>query len=128
MSDIHPMRFVTVNGTIYFRAEDVADYVRGLGKTEETDVRTRLDEAARSLSSPILVRGAKTELKEDGCSLVRYKVRIEGKWELRATFPELALIFKSLTPADRDNVRLLAPGESMNHGDWTITREGLVQS
>ena len=63
MSDIHPMRFVTVNSTIYFRAEDVADYVRGLGKTEETDVRTRLDEAARSLSSPV---GAKTELKKAG--------------------------------------------------------------
>jgi hypothetical protein len=113
MSDIHPMRFVTVNGAIYFRAEDVADYVRGLG----------LDEAARSLSSPVLTRGAKTELKEDGCSLVRYKVRIEGKWELRATFPELALIFTSLTPADKDTIRLLAPSESFKHEDWTITRE-----
>jgi len=42
---------------------------------------------------------------------------------MNATFPMLVETIPSLTPADRDNVRLLAPGESMNHGDWTITRE-----
>lgn len=50
MSDKHPMRFVTVRNVIYYRAEDVADYIRTLGGAEETDVRTRLEQAALALS------------------------------------------------------------------------------
>jgi hypothetical protein len=42
-------RYMRVNGVIYFRAEDVAAYVRSLGSTEETDVRNRLNEAANAL-------------------------------------------------------------------------------
>ena len=44
------MRFVTVKGAVYFRAEDVANFVETLGATEETDVRNRLRQAARNMS------------------------------------------------------------------------------
>lgn len=40
-----------------------------------------------------------------------------------ASFPILVELVPTLTLADRDTVRLLAPGESMTHGKWTITRE-----
>lgn len=44
------VRFVMVRGVSYLRAEDVAEYIRRLGSTEETDVRTRLNEAASNLA------------------------------------------------------------------------------
>ena len=40
------MRYIRANGATYFRAEDVAAYIRSLGATEDTDVRTRLNAAA----------------------------------------------------------------------------------
>ena len=46
------MRYVTLHGVVYYRAEDVAEYVRTLGATEETDVRNRLHEAATHLCTP----------------------------------------------------------------------------
>jgi len=48
--DTSAMRFVTVKGAVYFRAEDVANFVETLGATEETDVRNRLRQAARNMS------------------------------------------------------------------------------
>jgi len=42
-------RVIDVKGAKYLRAEDVAEYVRNLGSTEETDVRNRLDQAAKHL-------------------------------------------------------------------------------
>jgi len=44
------LRYVTVHGVRYLRVDDVAAFVRALGATEETDVRTRLDEAAHNLT------------------------------------------------------------------------------
>lgn len=43
---IDDMRCVNVRGITYFRAEDVAKYIRELGNTEPTDTQKRLDEAA----------------------------------------------------------------------------------
>jgi hypothetical protein len=43
------LRFVEVRGTRYIRAEDVAEYIRELGETEETDVRRRLSLAADNI-------------------------------------------------------------------------------
>jgi hypothetical protein len=43
------LRYVVLRGVRYLRAEDVAAFLRELGSTEETDVRKRLDEAARNL-------------------------------------------------------------------------------
>ena len=40
------MRYVKVKDVTYFRAEDVAKYLRELGDTEPTDTQKRLDEAA----------------------------------------------------------------------------------
>lgn len=42
---------VTVKGRIFLNAKDVADYIRELAATEETDVRGRLNEAAQRLES-----------------------------------------------------------------------------
>ena len=43
------LRVVTVRGVAYLRAEDVADYLRNLAATEETDTRRRLMTAAENL-------------------------------------------------------------------------------
>jgi len=40
------VRTVTVRDVKYIRAEDVAEYLRELAATEETDVRERLEQAA----------------------------------------------------------------------------------
>lgn len=49
MSTPFPFRFVEVRGVRYLRLDDVAAFLHALGSTEETDVRNRLDEAARLL-------------------------------------------------------------------------------
>jgi hypothetical protein len=46
------MRYVKTKDAVYFRAEDVAALLRELGATEETDVRNRLEEAARNVEKP----------------------------------------------------------------------------
>lgn len=45
-----PFRYVDVRGARYLRVEDVATFLRELGGSEETDVRNRLDEAARNIT------------------------------------------------------------------------------
>jgi hypothetical protein len=45
-----PFRFVEIRGVRYLRIDDVAAFVRELGSAEETDVRKRLDEAARQIT------------------------------------------------------------------------------
>ena len=44
-----PLRFVDVRGVRYLRLDDVAAFIRELGGGEETDVRSRLNEAADNL-------------------------------------------------------------------------------
>lgn len=44
-------RFVVVRGVRYLRIDDVAAFVRELGGGEETDVRSRLNEAADNLTA-----------------------------------------------------------------------------
>lgn len=44
------VRFVRFEGITYLRAEDVAAYLREVAGAEETDVRNRLNEAARNLT------------------------------------------------------------------------------
>jgi len=44
---MYGIRFVKTNGSIYLRQEDVASYLRELAGAEETDTRSRLEEAAR---------------------------------------------------------------------------------
>lgn len=46
-----PFRFVEVRGERYLRFDDVAAFLRELGGSEETDVRNRLDEAARRITA-----------------------------------------------------------------------------
>lgn len=47
------IRFVVLSGgKKYLRAEDVAAFIREIGGAEETDVRNRLEEAARKLETP----------------------------------------------------------------------------
>jgi hypothetical protein len=65
---------------------------------------------------------AERELR-GGETLVRYTVRIGEIDSMPMTFPQLSVAIRSLTPADCDTVRLLAPGESMEHFGWAITRE-----
>lgn len=43
------MRFIEVRGVRYLHAEDVVEFIAELGATEETDVRNRLNEAARNI-------------------------------------------------------------------------------
>lgn len=43
------IRFVVVRGVKYLRLEDVQEYLRTLGNTEEVDVRQRLNVAAQNL-------------------------------------------------------------------------------
>jgi hypothetical protein len=43
-------RFVKIRGVRYLRLDDVATFLRELGSAEETDVRNRLDEAARRIT------------------------------------------------------------------------------
>jgi hypothetical protein len=56
-SDIHyqgnvmNVKFVVVDGVKYLKAEDVAELLMELGATEETDVRTRIEELSVSLTS-----------------------------------------------------------------------------
>jgi hypothetical protein len=45
-----PFRFVEVRGVQYLRLDDVATFLRELGGTEETDVRNRIEEAARRIT------------------------------------------------------------------------------
>lgn len=45
------LRFIKIKDVIYFRAEDVASYIRELASTEETDVRKRLNLAALKLQN-----------------------------------------------------------------------------
>ena len=45
-----PFRFVEVRGARYLRLDDVVAFIRELGSSEETDVRTRFDEAARRIA------------------------------------------------------------------------------
>lgn len=51
------IRYMTLLGARYLHAEDVASFIRKLAATEETDVRTRLEQAATNL-----VAGKKMEL------------------------------------------------------------------
>jgi hypothetical protein len=50
-------RTVTVRGVVYLRAEDVAEHLRELGATEETDTRRRLNEAAENVRKLSTQRG-----------------------------------------------------------------------
>jgi hypothetical protein len=43
------LRFVDIRDVRYLRLEDVAAFIRELGGGEETDVRHRLDQAAKTL-------------------------------------------------------------------------------
>lgn len=43
------MRFHNTMGVTYIRKEDVVNYIRELASYEETDVRWRLEEAARNI-------------------------------------------------------------------------------
>jgi hypothetical protein len=43
------LRFVDVRDARYLRIEDVSAFIRELGGGEETDVRHRLDQAAKNL-------------------------------------------------------------------------------
>lgn len=43
------IRFVVVRGVRYLRVDDVADYIRELGGSEETNVRNRLEQATTEL-------------------------------------------------------------------------------
>lgn len=45
-----PFRFVELRGVRYLRLEDVAEFLRTLGSSEDTDVRSRLDAAAARIS------------------------------------------------------------------------------
>lgn len=49
-SDQKNVRFITYQGNIYLRKEDIIEYIRELGSTEETDVRERLLQAALNLN------------------------------------------------------------------------------
>jgi hypothetical protein len=42
-------RFVVVKDKTYLRLEDVVQFIIEIGGTEETDVRNRLEEAARNI-------------------------------------------------------------------------------
>jgi hypothetical protein len=44
------LRFVEIRGVRYVRLNDVTALIRELGSTEETDVRERLNEAARRIA------------------------------------------------------------------------------
>lgn len=46
------LRIITVRDVKYIRAEDVAEYIRELAATEETDTRNRLEQAAANLEAP----------------------------------------------------------------------------
>ena len=46
------VRFVTVKGTQYIRAEDVADVIETIGASEDTDVRKRLEMVAYNIRHP----------------------------------------------------------------------------
>lgn len=46
-------RFVEVRGVRYLRLDDVVAFLRELGGTEETDVRNRLEEAARRITREV---------------------------------------------------------------------------
>lgn len=45
-----PFRYVDVRGARYLRIEDVVSFVRVIGSSEETDVRSRLEDAARQIT------------------------------------------------------------------------------
>jgi len=55
-ADQQPMRYVTVNGTHYVRAEDIVDYLRAIAATEETDARNRLLTAAEFMKQVCQVK------------------------------------------------------------------------
>ena len=48
-----PFRFVEIRGVRYLRLDDVAAFLRELGGSEETDVRNRLEEAARRIAGTV---------------------------------------------------------------------------
>jgi hypothetical protein len=61
MADTANVRFVTVRGVRYLRAEDVASYLREVAGSEPTDTRERLQAAAARLSAetpPASMQGA----------------------------------------------------------------------
>ena len=45
------LRYVTIRGVRYLHVDDVAEFIREIGGTEETDVRRRLEEAANNLKT-----------------------------------------------------------------------------
>ena len=47
------VRFVTVRGIRYIRAEDVADLIEDVAATEATDVRERLKKLSHSILHPV---------------------------------------------------------------------------
>jgi len=49
MVDRIEIRCVEVRGNVYIRREDVANLIREVAGSEETDVRNRLEELARRL-------------------------------------------------------------------------------
>jgi len=51
--DTRNMRYVTVHGTVYFRAEDVISYIMDIASTEETDVKNRFELAAKKIQAMI---------------------------------------------------------------------------
>ena len=48
-TEIKNVRFITVKGNTYLRAEDVAAMLIDLGSTEPTDTRVRIEELVKSL-------------------------------------------------------------------------------
>lgn len=45
--DVIPLRKVTIKGVTYFRAKDIANYIRIFAATEPNDTADRLEEAAK---------------------------------------------------------------------------------
>ncbi len=52
MTERRNIRFVEVKGVKYLRAEDVAEMIRDMAATEETDVRNRFHAVAAELTAP----------------------------------------------------------------------------
>ena len=50
MKETLDMRYVEVRGVRYLRSDDVAQYIRTIGETEETDVQNRLNQAATHIN------------------------------------------------------------------------------
>lgn len=49
-SNIIPFRFIRKDSIVYIRKEDIIKYLSEMAATEETDVRTRIEEAIGNIS------------------------------------------------------------------------------